>query len=423
MCVIAILGAGIAGIGAGNALKNKKHIIYEKKDYYGGLCNSFNINGFTFDTAIHLSFTNNKEVRKCFEEIEYLKHLPNPYNFYSGKWIKHPVQSNLYKFSPEFKVKAIKSYLETKGEDISLNYKKWLYSQYGEFISDKFFIPYTWKYWTTDAEKMSTSWIGNRLKRTDFEEILFGSYTGNTENGYYASEMRYPEKGGYKSFLEPIVKECNIEYEKEVIEIDTTNKIIKFENSEYAKYSHLISSLPLPEIIKMIKDIPEELINISNELDYTSIILVSIGFDCKDIYKYLWYYIYDEDIWASRIYCPSIKSPDNVPERCSSIQMELHYNKKHPCFKLDKKSILTNVKYSLKKLSYPLSKIKFIDIRNVEYGNVIYKIGMEKKRDIIQDYLMSEGIISIGRFGKWKYFWSDQSLLSGINVLSELDNL
>ena len=33
---------------------------------------------------------------------------------------------------------------------------------------------------------------------------------------------------------------------------------------------------------------------------------------------------------------------------------------------------------------------------------------------LIQDYLKSVGIISIGRFGEWDYFWSDQSLLSGI---------
>ena len=42
---------------------------------------------------------------------------------------------------------------------------------------------------------------------------------------------------------------------------------------------------------------------------------------------------------------------------------------------------------------------------------------------LIQDYLKSVGIISIGRFGEWDYFWSDQSLLSGIkgaeNILNE----
>ena len=50
-----ILGGGIAGIGAQYRL-GKEANIYEARDRVGGLCDSFNINGFTFDNAVHLSF-------------------------------------------------------------------------------------------------------------------------------------------------------------------------------------------------------------------------------------------------------------------------------------------------------------------------------------------------------------------------------
>ena len=46
---------------------------------------------------------------------------------------------------------------------------------------------------------------------------------------------------------------------------------------------------------------------------YTSGQLVSLGFNQPDIAKHLWFYIYDEDIYPSRAYSPSIKSPNNVP--------------------------------------------------------------------------------------------------------------
>lgn len=38
-------------------------------------------------------------------------------------------------------------------------------------------------------------------------------------------------------------------------------------------------------------------------------------------------YIYDEDIKSARINSPSIKSPNNVPEGCSSMQFEIYHPK------------------------------------------------------------------------------------------------
>ena len=54
------------------------------------------------------------------------------------------------------------------------------------------------------------------------------------------------------------------------------------------------------------------------------------------------------------------------------------------------------------------------DFRILEYGNVIFNHGMEKNRKIVLNFLKNNNIESIGRFGKWGYLWSDQSLLSGI---------
>lgn len=42
---IVILGAGIAGIGAGYKL-GKSATLYEKRNRYGGLCDNFTLNGF-----------------------------------------------------------------------------------------------------------------------------------------------------------------------------------------------------------------------------------------------------------------------------------------------------------------------------------------------------------------------------------------
>jgi len=418
---IVILGAGISGLGAAYELKDYNPIVLEKERYYGGLCNSFEINDFIFDRAIHLSFTKKEKVRNIFDKTPYFSHNPNPHNFYNNLWLKHPVQFNLFKLSPELKTKAIKSFINTSDSiEDPKNYKEWLYNQYGHYIANKFPLKYTKKYWATDADKLSINWIGNRMKKVDIEDVLLGSFTEGTGNNYYADEMRYPQNNGYMNFLEPLRKGTNIEFNKKITQIDTKRKVLTINKKEKVEYDQLISSIPITEMVELVKDIPDEIKSDGRELNYTSIILVSIGFDCEDIYDYLWYYIYDEDILASRIHSPSIKSINNAPDGFSSIQMEIYFNEKQPQFSLKKEDIEENIYYSLKKLGYPIEAIKFIDIRTQKYGNVIFDQGMEKKRDKVKNYLENEDIKLIGRFGEWGYLWSDQSLMSGIRTAKSL---
>ena len=51
-------------------------------------------------------------------------------------------------------------------------------------------------------------------------------------------------------------------------------------------------------------------------------------------------------------------------------------------------------------------------LQNEYFTELIY----EARKKVI-DYLASVGIETIGRFGEWDYLWSDQSLLSGLNLI------
>jgi len=47
-----VLGSGIAGLAYAYFNKDKEQVvIFEQHDYYGGLCHSFKINNYTFDSA------------------------------------------------------------------------------------------------------------------------------------------------------------------------------------------------------------------------------------------------------------------------------------------------------------------------------------------------------------------------------------
>lgn len=411
-----ILGAGISGLAYANEKcknSNKKTVIFEAKPYYGGLCHSFNINGFTFDTAVHLSFTTDSEARKFFDKTKYKKHLPVFYNYYNGKWLKHPVINNMMGMDVNEKVECITSFVNRKKISTIDNYEKWLRASYGDVIAEKLYFKYTKKYWTVQPCELSTSWIGERLNTPDLKKMLLGSYSTNTGNDYYAKEMRYPiGNGGFQKFLEPLLDGVNIEYNKEVAEVDLNKKYVRFLDGTKCFFKNLISSIPLPVLVARIKNVPRDVMLKANNLKASKISLVSIGFNKKHIAKYLCFYIYDEDIKAARVYSPSLKSSENAPGGCSSLQFEIYHN---PSDKIDPEEIVSNVKLSLLKMKVCKEEdILFMDYRIVDYGNVIFLNNMERDRYYVKEYLTNKGVQLIGRFGQWDYLWSDQSYLSGI---------
>jgi protoporphyrinogen oxidase len=407
-----VLGAGIAGLSYAYEKRNENAVIFEARSFAGGLCHSFNVNGFTFDSAVHASFTTNKEAREFFDKTVYIKHELRPFNFHQGKWIKHPLINNLFSLDISDKVAYIKSFVEKKETKQIKDYGEWLLASYGEEIAKRFYYLYTKKYWTVEPNELTTSWIGVRLNKPDLEKVLFGAFSPITKSDYYIQETQYPSgNGGFETFLKPLLNKVNIEYNKEAVRINIEEKCVLFSDGTNCKYKKLINSMPLPELIRIIEKAPHEIRKKANNLKASKISLVSIGFNKPNISKYLSYYIYDEDIMAARANSPSINSKENAPDDNSSMQFEIYH---HPDEIIDKEKIIENTLYALMKMKICNEEdILFVDYRLLPYGNVIFLHDMEKDRDCIKGHLTGCGIDLIGRFGEWDYLWSDQSYLSG----------
>lgn len=418
--MIAILGGGISGISAGYhlSLKGIENSVFEKRTTWGGLCDNFKIgNGFRFDYFVHLSFAKDEYVQKLFSDsTDFYTHQSISYNYYKGLWLKHPAQNNLALLPTDEKIKIITDFINKPKGVNPQNYKDWLLFQFGEYFTDNFPGMYTEKYWTVKAEKLTTDWLGNRFSIPHLEQLLKGAFEEQQDNFYYTQEMKYPKQGGYKSFLKGMAEKTNIQTNKEAVLIDIENNQIYFSDNSFVYYDQLVSSLPLPELVKIIKDVPKSILEASEKLLCTSGQLVSLGFNRPDIPKNIWFYIYDEDILPSRAYSPSLKSPDNVPAGKSSLQFETYFSKYSPKKQVGDALIEHVIEKGQKMNLWSLNDIEVSDYREVKYANVVFDFERKKNVSIIHDYLNKKNIKYIGRFGEWDYLWSDQSLLSGKNI-------
>lgn len=419
-----VLGAGIAGIASAFELKKNlfNSVILEKNNNWGGLLDNFVIQGFRFDKFVHFSFSNNEYVNEIFFQTKFIAHEPISYNRYNKHWLKHPAQNNLFPLEEEEKEKILKDFKNREDKNISdiANYEEWLRVQYGNYFAENFPMIYTEKYWTVRAKDLETKWVGNRMYKPTLEEVEEGCKTDKTPNTYYTKEMRYPEKGGYKSFLEPMVKDLDIRVNSCVNKIDIDRKEITLTDGSIYYYDNLISSLPLTEICKLIENVPDFVLQACDRLNYTSGYLISLGFNKKEIADKLWFYIYDKNILTSRVYSPSMKSPDNAPEGCSSFQAEIYYNKGNKKSLTDLQILDQTINDFIKMGLFDEEDLVVRDIRCEKYANVVFDHNIYENRKVVLDFLRDSKIISVGRFGEWDYFWSDQSLISGRDGAREL---
>jgi protoporphyrinogen oxidase len=412
-----VLGGGIAGIAAGYfANQNGEHaVVFEALESAGGLLDCFYVEDFRFDNAVHFSFATEPEVRKIFDQTPYHTLHADAWCWDQGQWLRHPVQNNLFPLSVEEKVMLISGLVNRPNLEIK-TYADWLLYQYGAPIAERWPFRYTKKYWTVPPEELSVNWIGNRMRRSDIKEVLYGSMSANSPHTYYLNEVRYPIKGGYRAFLEPMLPKCDIRCGHRVVAIDLDNKIVRFANGHCVQYQCLVSTLPLPLLPSLIVQMPDTIKGAAESLFATIVDLISIGFGRPNVSKYPWIYIYDMDILAARAYSPSLQSSNNAPEGCSSIQFEIYSSPKNPQ-KASPAEMIENSLLAIERLGLATrDDVRFVHHKRLPYGNVVFDIGMERRRDLVLDWLRAHGIVTAGRFGNWGYLWSHQSLLSGLRA-------
>ncbi len=337
---IIVLGSGMAGFGAAYRLHAEgiTPFMYEKNGYHGGHTASFRSeNGFMFDIGPHISFTKDERIQKIFAESvnqQYETVQINLNNYWRGHWPLHPVQLHLHGLPEETVVKVISDFVEERQrpERAVNNYADWLLASFGKSFAELFPMQYTRKYHTTTAENMSTDWLGPRIYRPSLEEVLRGAISPSAPHVHYITHFRYPSEGGFVNYLKKFIPLGNLKLEHELISIDPRARQLQFSNGHVAQYDGLVSSVPLPDLIRMIQGAPQHVVEASRRLACTTCVLVNIGVDRADLSNAHMTYFYDEDICFTRLGFPHMLTPRNAPEGTGSIQAEVYFSEKYKPF-------------------------------------------------------------------------------------------
>ncbi|HTF68303.1 MAG TPA: FAD-dependent oxidoreductase, partial [Edaphobacter sp.] len=281
---------------------------------------------------------------------------------------------------------------------------------------ESFPMRYTRKYHTTPAENMSTDWLGPRMYRPDLEEMLRGALSASAPpHAHYVTNFRYPSDGGFNRYLKKFLPMGNLQLNHELVSIDPRTHQLTFSKGLVAPYDSLVSSVPLPDLIRMIQGAPADVVDASRRLACSTCILVNIGVDREDVSSAHMTYFYDEDICFTRLGFPHLLSPRNAPPGTGSIQAEVYFSDKYKPFSGAPEDWIEPVIRDLRKCGLLRDSDTILSRKAMflKYANIIFDLERADALKTVHGYLDDLGIACCGRYGEWAYLWTDDAFKSG----------
>lgn len=405
-----ILGGGLSGLSVAQYL-GRDCLVLEAEETPGGLCRSFNKEGFTYDIGGHILFSKD---RVLLDEItgwlgdNVDQQRRNNQIRYGDRFVKYPFENGLSALSRQDVYECLISFLN-RPDLIPDNLEEWCYARFGQGIAEKYLIPYNRKIWKRNLKELSLLWV-DRIPDPSREDIVKSALGIETEGYIHQLNFFYPRRGGIQALIQSLLNqlpEVQIRFRvKKITKKSQGWEISDGDRSILGK--RIISTIPIFDLINALEKVPDEVRDALKRLQYNSVIVVMIGVNHEGLTGRTALYIPDPDILAHRVCYLKEFSSWNAPEGKSHLIAEITVPPGDPLLGWKDSKLIERVAADLKDIC-GLSEDDIItsDVKRMEYAYVVYDLEYEKNTGIIYDYLDKLGIYYAGRFGSFKYINMD----------------
>ncbi|MBU1006737.1 MAG: FAD-dependent oxidoreductase [Candidatus Omnitrophica bacterium] len=421
---ILILGAGLAGLSAAYHLK-KNYSLYEKEDEPGGMTRSVRKDGYVFDYDGHLLYFRNEYTSLLMNKLldgNLAPHKRSSWIYSNGSYTQYPFQANFYGL-PSNVVKdclvgLIKAQTSAPKSDAGQNgnFENWMRNVFGSGISEFFMLPYNRKFWTIEPRDLTCDWMQGFVPVPSLEDTVTGAISNSAKLHGYNARFWYPVKGGISEIVEAFSRKVNnLHVNKKVITLDQYRKEVIFEDGTIKSFKKLITTIPMPELSKILVDLPKQVKQAFSMLRFTSIFVVNLGIKRDDVTDKHWVYYPGDNIVFYRTGFPTNFSVDVAPPKRTSVYAEISYSDNK---KIDKDKAIADTIKNLTELGM-IRDEKDIELclpMDIKYGYVIYDSNRNKAVQIIKKYLKRFGIHATGRYGSWSYMSMEDVILEGKEI-------
>ena len=470
---VIVIGAGPTGLSAAYHL-GEQCLLLEQHATVGGWCRSIEDNGFTFDFAGHIMFSNDPYVKELYrmllgENVHWQDR--EAWIFSKGVYTRYPFQGALYGLPPEVITECIMGAIEAQlgpvkgtgaaptaalrpnssasackaesltdccadgiaeaecfavrpararpGAETPANFEEFIHKVWGRGIAKHFAIPYNRKLWAVPLSSMEVSWLGGRVPMPDLSEMIEGALRPVGKPMGPNARFGYPLRGGFQALMNGFLPHLRgtLKLNARVARVIPSRHRVILEDGSVHPYEQLISTMPLPVLVKMAgNEAPLAVREAASRLRHVSVRCVNLGIGREHVTAKHWIY-YPESSVFHRIFVQGNASPHCNAPGGFGLTCEITYSpdKPLPCEgeALIDLCIQDAIRVGIINADDPVIARNMVDM---PYAYVVYDHARADNVALIRNWALGEGITLAGRYSEWEYYNSDHAFLAGRNA-------
>jgi protoporphyrinogen oxidase len=316
---VAVIGAGPAGMTAAYQLAKSGHqvTVFEAESTVGGLAKTIELWGQKVDLGPHRFFSNEKRINQVWLEVvgrEYAMVDRLTRIYYKKRFFFYPLKpfDALMKLGIFEATRCVFSYMRSlvSPPKNTGSFESWVISRFGRRLFEIFFKTYSEKLWGIRCDELDADFAAQRIKKLNLFAAVWNAVVGGRGNKHktLVDQFAYPfggtgrvyelmadsvRKNGGKILLKTRIKRVIVE--------QGTVKGVECENGENHSFDHVISTMPLTQMVQNLPDVPEKVQQANRSLKFRNTILVFLEVQATGLFPDNWLYVHSPDLKCGRV--------------------------------------------------------------------------------------------------------------------------
>jgi protoporphyrinogen oxidase len=426
-----ILGGGLTGISTAVHLR-APWVLFEREARLGGHARTDHRDGYKFDKTGHWLHLRDPEVKRMVDELlpgEMVPIARKARIFSHGVLTRYPYQANLYGLPPEVIKECLLGVIEARagagaGPEPA-NFEEYCLRHFGAGISKHFMIPYNEKIWGVHPREITAAWCSRFVPLPNLEQVVAGAVgAGPPEMGYNQSFL-YPRSGGIETFTRALATrmarptgEGRVHTGTSPDRIDWRRRVLEA-GGEPIPYRALVATIPLPELLRRMAELPAEVEAAAAQLRCTTLRYLNIAARSQPPADWHWIYVPEKRYPFYRVNVFSTAMASMAPPGCASICVEMA--DRGPISEAAvRETIATLVAAGALR---DAADVLFAEPMQIEYAYVVFDQHYYAATRAIFDFLEANAIYPRGRYGAWTYNAMEDCVLAGREVAGRIDRM
>jgi protoporphyrinogen oxidase len=421
---VIILGGGLTGISAALHLRRPWRL-FEREASLGGLAVTRARDGWFFDRTGHWLHLRDAGMKQLVGETlagQMVEVERKARIFSHGATTLYPFQANLFGLPPEVVKECLLGVIEAKlatSTATPANFEEYCLRHFGAGISKHFMIPYNERLWGVHPREITAAWCSRFVPLPNLEQVVAGAVGANAGKLGYNATFSYPKQGGIGTFSAALAARLpspRVHLGASLDQLDHHRREVTV-GGERMPYAAVVSTLPLPELLKRMPGLPKDIEAHASRLRCTTLRYLDLATRTRPPADWHWAYVPEQRFPFYRVGIYSNAVASMAPPGCGSFYVEL----------ADRGPVTQEVVRASARglaemgaITSP-ADVAFADPREIDYAYVVFDDHYYAATKSIFTFLEAYGIYSRGRYGGWTYNAMEDALIDGREVAKTID--